>query len=54
MPGRVMKEYMVLPEAIINDPQELHRWLEHSHRFAAPLPPKQRKARAARRRKASA
>jgi TfoX/Sxy family transcriptional regulator of competence genes len=54
MPGRAMKEYMVLPEAIINDPQELHRWLERSHRFAASLPLKQPKARAARRKKASA
>ena len=53
MPGRAMKEYMVLPEAVINDPQELHRWLERAHRFAASLPPKQPKARAAKRKKTS-
>ena len=43
MAGRIMKEYMVLPETILNDPIELKKWLEISYRHTALLPRKEPK-----------
>lgn len=43
MPGRPMKEYIVLPESVWDDHQELDRWLRRSQAFAASLPPKEKK-----------
>ena len=40
MPGRPMKEYVVLPEAIRADPGALRSWLERSFAYATSLPPK--------------
>jgi TfoX/Sxy family transcriptional regulator of competence genes len=45
MQGRVMREYAVLPAAVVKDPAELSRWLDDSFRFAAALPAKQPKPR---------
>lgn len=42
-PGRVMREYMVLPREIRR--AELERWLSQSFAFASSLPPKVGKAR---------
>jgi len=49
MAGRVMKEYMLLPEDVYNNPEALHQWLRRGHVYALSLPPKQRKSRAAKR-----
>lgn len=40
MPGRVMKEYVVLPENMARSPQLLHDWIGESASFARTLPPK--------------
>lgn len=45
MAGRVMKEYVVLPEAIIGKPATLGRWLRKSMAYTGALPPKQKKQR---------
>ncbi|MFH1833414.1 MAG: TfoX/Sxy family protein, partial [bacterium] len=48
MPGRVMKEYVVVPEAVWGDPDVLEDWIRRSVEYAAGLPPKERKPRKAR------
>ncbi len=40
MPGRPMKEYVVLPEAIAGDPAALDGWVDRAVAFARTLPPK--------------
>jgi TfoX/Sxy family transcriptional regulator of competence genes len=40
MPGKPMREYVVLPEEVHSDPARLHEWLDRSHAYAASLPPK--------------
>jgi TfoX/Sxy family transcriptional regulator of competence genes len=40
MPGRVMKEYVVVPEAVWSDPRSLEEWIGRSVEFVAALPPK--------------
>ena len=40
MPGRPMKEYVVVPASIVAKPKELARWLERALAYAAELPPK--------------
>jgi hypothetical protein len=47
MPGRPMREYVVLPEALLADAAALHHWMERSFSWAAGLPPRARKPRAA-------
>ena len=44
MPGRVMREYVVLPPELIADTALLHEWLIRSCRFASSLPPKVKKS----------
>jgi hypothetical protein len=39
-PGRLMKEYVSLPEAIIQDTKALRRWMRRSLEYAAALPAK--------------
>jgi TfoX/Sxy family transcriptional regulator of competence genes len=39
-PGRLMKEYVSLPQAIIEDTKELRGWLRRSLEYAAALPAK--------------
>ncbi len=43
MPGRVMREYVVVPESILNSKKKLHVWLEKSLIYAKSLPPKKPK-----------
>ena len=43
MPGRSMKEYVVVPETIFRDPDALEEWLHLSVEFASSLPPKEPK-----------
>lgn len=45
MPGRVMKEFVVLPPAVVGDAKELLKWLKRGHAYSAGLPPKKKKAK---------
>ncbi len=40
IPGRAMREYLVVPPTIVKSKTRLNAWLEKSHAFAASLPPK--------------
>jgi TfoX/Sxy family transcriptional regulator of competence genes len=40
MPGRPMREYLVLPDAIAGDPEALAPWLQRSLAYTDELPPK--------------
>jgi TfoX/Sxy family transcriptional regulator of competence genes len=40
MPGRPMKEYLVIPSSDVTTPAALASWIERAHRHAASLPPK--------------
>ncbi len=40
MPGRAMKEYLVVPEAVTKSPAKLRTWIEHAHAYAKTLPAK--------------
>jgi TfoX/Sxy family transcriptional regulator of competence genes len=45
LPGRVMKEYVVVPESIWSNPSSLDQWLAKSVEFVGALPPKVPKPR---------
>ena len=45
MPGRPMREHVVLPPSLYEDSTALETWLDKSYRFAASLPPKPPKAK---------
>ena len=47
MPGRPMKEYMVLPAAVLSDPEALRGWVARAFAFARSLAPKAAKKAAA-------
>jgi TfoX/Sxy family transcriptional regulator of competence genes len=47
MPGRPMKEYIVVPAADVARPAALKRWLARAQAHAATLPPKAPTAKAA-------
>jgi TfoX/Sxy family transcriptional regulator of competence genes len=40
MPGRKMREYVVLPEDLVSLDDQLGTWLRRAHTYAASLPPK--------------
>lgn len=40
MPGRAMKEYVVVPEAVIKSPAKLRAWIDHAYDYAKALPAK--------------
>jgi TfoX/Sxy family transcriptional regulator of competence genes len=40
MPGRAMKEYVVVPEAVAKSPTKLRAWIDHAHSYAKALPAK--------------
>jgi len=44
MPGRIMKEYVLVPKEMIRS-RGLKVWIGRSLRFASALPPKQKKAK---------
>jgi len=48
MPGRLMREYMILPAAALRDPDVLDEWLRRSVEFVGSLPPKEAKPKRAR------
>jgi TfoX/Sxy family transcriptional regulator of competence genes len=43
MAGRVMKEYMVVPETLFSDQTAFEVWLGRSYEYASKLPPKKKK-----------
>jgi len=40
MEGRVMKEYIALPESVYGNPEDFRKWLNRSYRYALSLKPK--------------
>jgi TfoX/Sxy family transcriptional regulator of competence genes len=52
MPGRVMKEYVVVPETVWSSPEALEEWMRRSIEYVGGLPPKERKPRKALRQRA--
>lgn len=40
MPGRTMKDWVVLPKAVVADDEALDAWVARAGAFAASLPPK--------------
>lgn len=38
--GRIMKEYVALPESVYSQPNVLKKWLDRSYRYAQSLKPK--------------
>jgi len=48
MPGRTMKEYVVVPPSVLDSKSQLSKWLEKASAYARSLPPKTRKAKSAR------
>ncbi len=49
--GRPMREYMALPETVVEDEQEFSKWMDKSYAFASSLPPKEKKKRKPRKKK---
>ncbi len=45
MAGRIMKEYIALPESVYGDADVLREWLNRSYRYALSLKPKMSKSR---------
>ncbi len=43
MEGRIMKEYVVLPQTLLDDSDELTKWLERSLDYVKGKPPKPKK-----------
>jgi TfoX/Sxy family transcriptional regulator of competence genes len=44
MPGRVMREYVVVPKVLLKAPQELRTWVEKSLAYVSSLPAKPKKS----------
>ena len=47
MPGRPMKEYVALPDAVVADRAATAAWVRRAAAYAAALPPKEKKPRRA-------
>jgi len=43
MPGRVMREYVVVPKGLLNAPEQLRSWVEKSLAYVLSLPAKAKK-----------
>jgi TfoX/Sxy family transcriptional regulator of competence genes len=43
LPGRVMKDYVVLPESLVGNKAAFAEWLRKSAEYVSSLPPKKRK-----------
>lgn len=52
MPGRVMREYLVVPKAVLDSSKQLSQWLQKAQEYGASLPSKQKAAKAAAKRAA--
>ena len=44
MPGRVMREYVVVPKVLLKAPEELRAWVEKSLAYVSSLPAKPKKS----------
>lgn len=44
MPGRVMREYVVVPKVLLNAPENLRAWVEKSLVYVSSLPAKPKKS----------
>jgi TfoX/Sxy family transcriptional regulator of competence genes len=44
MPGRVMREYVVVPRVLLNAPEKLRVWVEKSLAYISSLPAKPKKS----------
>ena len=44
MPGRVMREYVVVPGGLLNEPNQLRKWTEKSLAYVSSLPAKAKKS----------
>jgi TfoX/Sxy family transcriptional regulator of competence genes len=44
MPGRVMREYVVVPGVLLNAPEKLRAWVEKSLAYVSSLPAKAKKS----------
>ncbi len=53
MPGRVMREYVVVPKGLLNAPDQLRTWVERSLAYVSSLPAKAKKGSAATKRSKS-
>jgi TfoX/Sxy family transcriptional regulator of competence genes len=42
-PGRIMKEYVVVPHELVRDPEALEPWIRRSLEYAASVKPKAKK-----------
>jgi TfoX/Sxy family transcriptional regulator of competence genes len=49
MPGRPMREYVVIPPSQLDDRAQLSQWLDQAFRFAAAMPVKEPQPRKAKR-----
>jgi TfoX/Sxy family transcriptional regulator of competence genes len=54
MPGRVMREYVVVPKILLNAPEKLRTWVERSLSYVSSLPAKPKKGAGASKRSKSA
>lgn len=54
MPGRPMREYVVIPEGVLDDAAATKKWVKRALDFAATLPPKKKPEKKAAKKKASA
>ena len=43
MVGRIMTEYVQVPESFIRDQDTLDHWMKRSYEFVASIPPKEQK-----------
>jgi hypothetical protein len=43
MPGRPMREYVVVPDGVRTSPSALQGWMAKAHAYAASLPPKKKR-----------
>ncbi len=43
LPGRVMREYVVVPKILLDSPEQLRAWVEKSLAFVSSLPAKPKK-----------
>ena len=44
MPGRVMREYVVVPKILLDSPEQLRTWVEKSLTYVSSLPAKPKKS----------
>jgi TfoX/Sxy family transcriptional regulator of competence genes len=54
MPGRVMREYVVVPKLLLNAPDQLREWVEKSLVYVSSLPAKAKKGSGASKKSKSA